>query len=262
MNEQFQLREVFNSYLVTKLAENISNVWPSFNRNKFISTITPQLSKLSFGDRCSLITTALHNNLPADFPTAVQILIDALGPEAAGDSLSGFDGFIIMPQCLFVSRYGLEYFDASIDALYEMTKRFTAEGDIRPFIERYPEKSLAFLHRITEDNNPFARRLVSEGTRPRLPLCRRLSQFQEDPTPVIELLKKLKSDPNLMVRRSVANNLNDIAKDNPDVVVATLEEWQQLDYIPLITHSYQTGTSRRIAAFRLQPGCENHSFQY
>ena len=252
MNEQFQLREVFNSYLVSKLAEDISNAWPSFNRNKFVSTITPQLSELSFGDRCFLITTALHNNLPADFPTAVQILIDALGPEAAGDSLSGFDGFIIMPQCLFVSRYGLEYFDASIDALYEMTKRFTAEGDIRPFIERYPEKSLAFLHRITEDNNPFARRLVSEGTRPRLPLCRRLPHFQKDPTP----------DPNLMVRRSVANNLNDIAKDNPDVVVATLEEWQQLDYIPLITHSYQTGTSRRIAAFRLQPGCENHSFQY
>ncbi len=229
MSEQFQLREVFDSTMVNKLVSNISSVWPSFEHKSFIDTITPNLSKLSFGDRCSLITDTLQSNLPEDFPAAVQILIDALGPEAVADSLSGFDGFIIMPQCLFVSRYGMDYFDASINALYEMTKRFTAEGDIRPFIERYPKKTMAFLHRITNDINPYARRLASEGTRPRLPLCQRLPQFQKKPAPVLELLDKLKSDPNLMVRRSVANNLNDIAKDNPDIVVETLTRWQKED---------------------------------
>jgi len=229
MADQFQLREVFNSEMVTKLADNISSVWPSFKHKSFIDTIIPNLSVLSFGGRCSLIADTLHSNLPKDFPAAVQILIDALGPEAVADSLSGFNGFIVMPQCLFVSCYGMDYFDASINALYEMTKRFTAEGDIRSFIEKYSERTMVFLYKITNDKNPYARRLASEGTRPRLPLCQRLPQFQKDPSPVIEILDKLKSDPNLMVRRSVANNLNDIAKDNPDIVVETLENWQLED---------------------------------
>ena len=227
MTDPFQFRDVFNPALVNKLADNLLRTWPPFDREAFVDAIIPHLPELSFGARNSLIADALHTLLPDDFPTAAQILVDALGPEPEADSLSGFDGFIIMPQCLIVSRYGLEYFDASINALYEMTKRFTAEGDIRPFIEKYPEKTLAFLHRLTQDESPFARRLASEGTRPRLPLAPRLPQFQQDPTPVLEILEKLKADPNLMVRRSVANNLNDIAKDNPDIVVTTLEQWRK-----------------------------------
>ena len=75
-------------------------------------------------------------------------------------------------------------------AFYEMTKRFSAEGDIRIFIEKYPKKTLTVLHKWTQDSNCHVRRLVSEGTRPRLPLCSRLPQFQKDPAPVLELLEK------------------------------------------------------------------------
>ncbi len=228
MSDKFQFRNVFNPILVNELAGNIKKSYPAFDEHGFVEEINTQLLALSFGARSSLIADALRKYLPDDFSAATQILIDSLGPEPDTDSLSGFDGFIIMPQCLFVSRYGLDHFDVSINTLYEMTKRFTAEGDIRPFIEKYPEKTLAFLHRLTEDESPFARRLASEGTRPRLPLAPRLPQFQQDPTPVIKLLARLKEDPNLMVRRSVANNLNDIAKDNPDIVVSTLEQWKTI----------------------------------
>ncbi len=169
MSENFQFRNVFNSTLVNELADNIFNVWDSFERDAFVNAILPQLEVLSFGDRNSLIADALREHLPDDFQRAAQILVNALGPEPDTDSLSGFDGFIVMPQCLFISRYGLDDFDTSINALYEMTKRFTAEGDIRPFIEKYPEKTMAFLHALTQDESPFARRLASEGTRPRLP---------------------------------------------------------------------------------------------
>ena len=227
MTEKFQFRDVFNPGLVNELADNIVRVWDAFERDVFVDAITQQLSALSFGDRNSLISDTLHKHLPDDFQSAAQILVDALGPEPATDSLSGFDGFIVMPQCLFISRYGLDDFVTSINALYEMTKRFTAEGDIRTFIEKYPSKTMTFLHTLTQDESPFARRLASEGTRPRLPLFSRLPEFQRDPLPVIKILEKLKSDPNLMVRRSVANNLNDIAKDNPDIVVETLERWQK-----------------------------------
>jgi 3-methyladenine DNA glycosylase AlkC len=206
MAEQFQLREVFNPALVQELASNIKRVWVEFEEGDFVEAINPRLPELNFGDRSSLIADSLRRFLPQSYETTVSILIAALRPEPTGENFSGYDGFEIMPQCLFVSRYGLDNFDVSINALYEMTKRFTAEGDIRPFIQNYPDKTMAFLHRITQDESPFARRLASEGTRPRLPLAPRLPAFQKDPRPVIELLEKLKEDPNLMVRRSVANN--------------------------------------------------------
>jgi 3-methyladenine DNA glycosylase AlkC len=202
-------------------------VYPLFPSKKFIATIIPQLPSLTFGERCILITETLHQFLPPTYPEALAILIQALEPEATEDAIQGFDGFIIMPQTAFVSRYGLEerYYDISVQALYEMTKRFSAEMDIRFFIQSYPKRTLQFLKKLTQDPSPFARRLASEGTRPRLPLASRLPEFQKDPTPVFELLNKLKKDPNLMVRRSVANNLNDIAKDNPEHVLDLLEKW-------------------------------------
>ena len=196
MTKQTQFRDVFNPALVNKLAGNITHVWDSFERDAFLEAILPQLESLSFGDRNSLIADSLHKHLPDDFQRAAQTLVNALGPEPASDSLSGFSGFIVMPQCLFISRYGLDDFDTSINALYEMTKRFTAEGDIRPFIEKYPEETMTFLHKLTQDKSPFARRLASEGTRPRLPLFSRLPKFQRDPLPVIQLLEKLKTDTN------------------------------------------------------------------
>ena len=132
-----------------------------------------------------------------------------------------------MSQNDFVAKYGLDYFDISMQALYQMTKRFTAEGAIRAFIQKYPDRTLTVLQQWAEDPNCHVRRLVSEGTRPRLPLAPRLRDFIRDPRPVLALLEQLKADPELMVRRSVANNLNDIAKDHPDLVVETLARWKQ-----------------------------------
>lgn len=227
MQEGFQLRDVFNPALVNKLAQNIQQTWPQFDRAGFTADINGQLKPLNFGDRNSLIRDKLGEYLPGHFPTAAQILIDSLGPELVVEELTGFDGFIIMPQCDFVAKYGLADYDISLKALYEMTKRFTAEGAIRPFIQKYPDRTLALLEQWSHDQNCHVRRLVSEGTRPRLPLAPRLPQFIKDPRPVLKLLANLKTDPILLVRRSVANNLNDIAKDNPGLVVATLRDWQQ-----------------------------------
>jgi 3-methyladenine DNA glycosylase AlkC len=229
MKEQFQLREVFNPQVVNQLAHDIRRVWPEFQAEVFAQDINNRLEALNFGMRNALIRDKLHEYLPDTFPRAVQILIEALGPEMNGQELTGLDGFIIMPQCDFVARYGLDHYDVSLQALYEMTKRFTAEGAIRPFLKHYPEQTLNLLERWAYDENCHVRRLVSEGTRPRLPLAPRLPQFIADPRPVLKLLDHLKTDPVLLVRRSVANNLNDIAKDNPDLVVETLRAWQKLD---------------------------------
>jgi 3-methyladenine DNA glycosylase AlkC len=227
VEQPFLLRDVFNPTAVEQLADNIARAWPAFDRAGFATTINSRLADLSFGGRNVLLRDTLRAYLPPAFPKAAQILLDALGPEIPHCELTGFDRFTVMSQNDFVAAYGLEHLDLSLWALYELTKRFTAEGAIRAFLQQHREQTLARLAEWASDPNCHVRRLVSEGTRPRLPLAPRLRAFVEDPRPVLELLELLKADPVLMVRRSVANNLNDIAKDHPDLVVETLARWKQ-----------------------------------
>lgn len=225
MEQNFQVRDVFNERVVDRLAANLARAWRGFDASGFRQTINSQLSALSFSGRANLIRDSLWEYLPKDYPRALEIILKALPVENAEEDLTGYDWFIVMPQNDFVAKYGLEHYDLSMRALYEMTKRFTAEGAIRAFILNDPERTLSILSKWAEDENPHVRRLVSEGTRPRLPWTIQLKPFIKDPRPVLSLLEKLKTDPVLMVRRSVANNLNDIAKDNPDQVVKTLRRW-------------------------------------
>ena len=225
-SDQFLFRDAFNADVVDYIADGLANARPGVDAETFRQKALAGLSDLTYLDRARHIVAALETVLPNDFPTAARVLISSLGPEPTTEALKGFDGFYVMPLCMYVSRHGMDHPDVSLSTLYEMTKRFTAEGDIRPFIERYPEKTLRFLEELTEDPSPFARRLASEGTRPRLPLAPRLPKFQKDPTRVIRLLDRLYTDGNLMVRRSVANCINDISKDNPEIAVETVARWQ------------------------------------
>jgi 3-methyladenine DNA glycosylase AlkC len=137
----------------------------------------------------------------------------------------GMDPFLYAPHVYFVAAHGLDHWETSMRAQYELTQRFTAEFSIRAFLEHEPERTLDRLRDWTRDPSPHVRRLVTEGTRPRLPWAPRLRRFQEDPTPVLELLERLKDDLSPYVRRSVANNLNDIGKDHPERLVATTRRW-------------------------------------
>jgi 3-methyladenine DNA glycosylase AlkC len=137
------------------------------------------------------------------------------------------DVFIYLPHVFFVAEFGVDHFEASMRTQYELTQRFSAEYSIRVFLERHPERTLARLREWASDSNVHVRRLVSEGTRPRLPWAPRLRAFQADPRPVLELLDLLRDDPELLVRRSVANNLNDIGKDNRAALIATCRRWMR-----------------------------------
>src|SRR5262249_59566100 len=130
-----------------------------------------------------------------------------------------------LPHVLFVQKQGLDDFEPAMRAQYELTKRFSAESSIRAYLVRHPDATYARLRTWAGDESVRVRRLVREGTRPRLPWAPRLRAFQEDPRPVIALLELLKDDPERYVQRSVANNLNDIAKDHPDVAIETCRRW-------------------------------------
>lgn len=229
MEQNFQVRDVFNEKVVNQLAASLASIWSGFNEKGFSYSINSKLKSLTFSERANLIRDTLREYLPKDYPHALDIILKALPPELPHCEVTGFDNFIILPQNEFVAKYGLEHYDISIQALYEMTKRFSAEGAIRSFILKYPSQTLAILNKWANDENCHVRRLVSEGTRPRLPWTIQLKPFIKNPQPILPLLEKLKTDPELMVLRSVANNLNDISKDNPQIVVKTLKRWKKID---------------------------------
>lgn len=222
------LKNVFNQKVIEDLAKRIAKVYPDFPIKAFLKSTLDPLDRLGFIERSNHLRDRLYEFLPQDPEESIKILMESLGPELSNSEIAALEGFTVMSLCSFVSKFGQNHFDLSMKALYEMTKRFSAEGDLRTFLSVDYEKCMKLLHKWCEDPNHHVRRLVSEGTRPRLPLSGRIPRFQKDPTPVIELLDKLVSDESLYVRRSVANNINDIAKDNPKIAIATLKKWKKI----------------------------------
>jgi 3-methyladenine DNA glycosylase AlkC len=221
------LKHFFSEELVRSIARDLSKAHPAFKERAFVAACTEKLAELELTPRAFHIADAMQRFLPNPFGAAAEILLDSLGPELPTTGGNGMAPFRYLPHVFFVQKYGLDDFELSMRAQYELTKRMSAESSIRPYLQRYPERTLRRLKKWAKDPNVHVRRLVSEGTRPRLPWAPRLPAFVEDPRPVLELLELLKDDPERYVQRSVANNLNDIGKDHPDVLVATCERWSQ-----------------------------------
>ncbi|EPX60460.1 DNA alkylation repair enzyme [Cystobacter fuscus DSM 2262] len=242
-----QLKTFFDRSVVERIATMLRAAHPSFPRQRFLAEATEGLEAHELMGRARHIMRAMHSSLPADFEDAAGILLRSLGPERERAEGQGMDVFIYLPHTLYVAEHGLGHFETSMRAQYELTRRFTAEFSIRPFLERHPRETLVRLSQWAKDPNVHVRRLVSEGSRPRLPWASRLRAFQEDPRPVLELLELLKDDQELYVRRSVANNLNDIGKDHPDVLVDTCARWKEgasAERLWIIRHALRSAVKR------------------
>jgi 3-methyladenine DNA glycosylase AlkC len=220
-----KLKHFFDRDLVSAIAREIAAAYPAFDRGGFGRAALAGLESLELTPRAWHIAEALHRFLPSAFPAAADIIVASLGPEIPATGENGIAPLRYLPHVFFVQKYGLDDFEPAMSAQYELTKRFSAESSIRAFLVRYQDRTLARLRQWAADDNAHVRRLVSEGTRPRLPWTPRLRAFQEDPRPVIELLEVLRDDPVRYVQRSVANNINDIAKDHAELAVDLCRRW-------------------------------------
>lgn len=243
------LKTFFSRALVRRLATDLHRAQPDFPSAKFIKAATTGLDDLELLDRGRHIARAMAEYLPASYPDAVDVLLRSLGPEHASDELvgAGMTPFYYLPHTLFVAERGLDDFDLSMRAQYEVTKRFSAESSIRPYIAKDPDRTLDYLRRWARDPNPHVRRLVSEGTRLRLPWAGRVAWLDANPDRVIGLLDLLKDDPASVVRRSVANNLNDLGKVHPALLIRTCEAWLKdasSDRRALIEHALRSAVKR------------------
>ncbi len=203
---------------VRALADELAAAWPGFPAAAFVADSCAGLEELELMARVRHVARALGRHLPADFAVAAGVLDAALASPA-------FTSWITLPCGFFVAQCGIEQPDVALPLLARLSPRFSSEGPVRPFIERYPDLTMTYLREWARDPDDHVRRLASETCRPRLPWSPRLEQFVRDPAPVIDLLDLLRDDPSEYVRRSVANNLNDISKDHPALAVATARRW-------------------------------------
>lgn len=210
------LKNLLHEALVGEMANRITRNAPSFDKGRFVMLATGGLQVLELMERSALIRDALFATLPDNFPEAAAILKASL--PATGRP--GLTGWMLLPVNQFIAARGPDHFDLGLDLLKALTPHFTAEFGIRPFIHRDQQRALALISAWVGDPDHHVRRLASEGTRPRLPWAMRLPQLVKDPAPILPILTALMDDPEDYVRRSVANSLNDIAKDHPDMVAA------------------------------------------
>jgi 3-methyladenine DNA glycosylase AlkC len=232
------LKEIFNAAAVGWLAERLSMAWPAFPATTFKKAILADLPSLELKARIERIALEMQRQLPPDFKKSVKIVTKALGaPPPAGDG-TDFGNFRAWACHRFVSLTGLDHPDLALDYFAKSTRHFSAEFDIRPFIQRDQAHVLGLMRQWAEDADWRLRRLASEGARPRLPWGLRLNALVADPRPLFPILEALRDDPIEAVRRSVANNLNDIAKDHPDLLVAHVKPWAKAEArAPLIRHA-------------------------
>lgn len=219
------LKNQYGPEVPAVLSEKIGAVWPAFDHDRFLELALADYDTLELMDRGRHMAAALQQVLPADYGKAIDIILASLDSPLNDDRSFAMGAFFYLPHTCFVAAFGLDDFDTSMRAMYQLTRRFTAEFCIRPFLERYPQQTLQQLAQWANDDNLHVRRLVSEGTRPRLPWAPRLPAFIADPAPVLALLEQLRDDPELYVRRSVANNLNDIGKDHPAILNQVAAAW-------------------------------------
>lgn len=215
------LKNMYNASFFADMTKAFKQVYPAFETEQFMSGIhDPEWEDRPLKARMRHITITLRRALPADYQAAVAIMREA------ALLLSHYNFQVIFfPD--FVEFYGLDDWDASLPALELFTQYSSAEFAVRPFIVRDSQRMMAQMLAWAGHENHHVRRLASEGSRPRLPWAMALPDFKRDPAPILAVLEKLRDDPSEYVRRSVANNLNDIAKDHPDVVIDVLRRWSK-----------------------------------
>lgn len=229
MGTNYSITEKFGANLAELLAEKINRVYPDFNSKNFIKDTGNKVIGQTYTQRIITIADLLKNYLSADYKEALRVLLSILGEENPNQTGMFTHYYWILPIGKLVERYGINHFTLSMNAIEEITKRNTGEYAVRPFIRKYPEKSLEIIEKWAKSPNFHLRRLASEGLRPKLPWASKLDTFVENPAPVFQILELLKEDEIMFVKKSVANHLTDWIKVNKEAVLPLIHRWKTFE---------------------------------
>jgi len=226
------LKNMFNSKVVSKIASEMQKSYSAFDQLKFKKQVMKDLENLELKERSQLIADCLYIYLPKDYKKSVAIILKSLADEKNKDNIEwdrlddpGILGMATWPLNDYIQTYGLDDYKTSMHAMKELTKRFSSEFTIRPFIERYDQRVYDDLAKLIKHKNTHVRRWISEGTRPNLPWGMKCSKIHSNLERNIPLLEALYDDPKEYVRRSVANHLNDISKLDKKIMLKSCKKF-------------------------------------
>jgi len=212
------LKAIYNASFLEAFGDRVKQTYGKFEVETFLRLVLGQgWEKLELKQRIRRISESLRATLPTDYGKALDVL------ESITDKCKGFP-YLFFPD--FVEVYGLDDWERSVRALGKFTSGSSSEFAVRPFIKHDQERMMAQMLEWSGDSDEHVRRLASEGCRPRLPWGEALSALKRDPAPILPILERLKADPSEYVRKSVANNLNDISKDHPQLVLNIAKAWK------------------------------------
>ncbi|MCE7994864.1 MAG: DNA alkylation repair protein [Roseivirga sp.] len=218
-------KNIYNTETLGRFAAIVKEVVPAFEKESFLKRIFDKdWEEKELKQRMRHISITLHTHLSQRYDESIRQLLGIIENHLSKGIRETSIEFMFFPD--FIELYGLDDFETSVNAFETVTQFTSCEFGVRPFIIRYPEEMIQRMKEWSEHEHPAVRRLSTEGCRPRLPWAMAIPDLKKDPAPILPILKRLKTDPSESVRRSVANNLNDISKDNPDLVLDLAYEWQ------------------------------------
>ncbi len=238
MGEPF--KNMYNKEFVDDLLIRLTEFIPDINKELFRNQVfTNEWDNMELKQRMRHITITLNKHMFDDFERDAEVIVK-LSNSLLTESTALSFGYMFLPD--YIEVYGQDNFDISVDALHEITKFMSCEFAVRPFIVKNQKKMLDIMFKWSKSDNYAVRRCSTEGCRPRLPWAIALPKLKSDPSPILPILEGLKDDDSETVRRSVANNLNDISKDNPELVIDIAKRWlgksEQRD--KLVKHACRT----------------------
>lgn len=253
----YLLKDIFSPDFLKSFSKEMKLVYTPFNQNGFITSVFDEgWQARELKQRMRHISTVLYNYLPAEFPEAAAIIEELIRHYQQKGIKEKVIEFCFLPD--YVEQYGLEHFEASVHLVETLTTFTSCEFAVRPFIILYGDRMMQQMVEWSTHKNEKVRRLSSEGSRPRLPWAIALPHLKKNPEPLLPILENLKNDTSEYVRRSVANNLNDISKDNPAFALAIFNRWKgaSTETDKLIKHAGRTllkqGNAEALSCFGLE----------
>lgn len=235
------LKDIYSKDFYDNFSETLREVVPSFNKEKFVQQIFDKnWDSRELKERMKHTSLVLNSVFPADFSKTVKLIEKIIESLRQRNIKETSIEFMFLPD--YIETYGIKDYDASVKSMEFVTQFTSCEFAVRQFIIKYGEKMLQQMQQWSLHDNHHVRRLASEGSRPRLPWAIALPELKNNPAPILPILENLKNDPSEYVRRSVSNNLNDISKDNPDIVISIAKKWkgQSKETDAIIKHASRT----------------------
>ncbi|MCE7043257.1 DNA alkylation repair protein [Dyadobacter sp. CY312] len=254
------LKDIYSPLFYDKLADSFSTSIPSFDKAKFIADIfTDNFKSMELKQRMKHTALALHRFLPAEFSKTVPILQKMIDQLLADHFRSDALEFMFLPD--YIETYGIDDYENAVTALEFTTQFVSCEFAVRPFLIKYGEKMISQMKSWSLHSSARVRRLASEGSRPKLPWAMAVPALKKDPTSIIPILENLKTDVSESVRRSVANSLNDIAKDHPEIVLEIASRWSGVskETDAIVRHGSRTLLKHGHAGILNHYGLTSHS---